>query len=860
MLTKLIAEIDSWINSDSIDREEKKIREILGNISTEINHASILFLNAHIYPTIENKAVARNILDAINQGQFNHLHTILPKVQDLISHSFTQSQKPILINMIHMIEKSYFNQKQIEQLEKITEISNNKNDEDDDDDEKGFPELINKEGMAKHLKSSIYDTKEEKDKTLKVIREVLQNAVDATDPKQHPHLTNRENFNPEISITTKYYSGANYMDIMIEDKGIGMDWETMRKKFFIVFDSGKRNIEGSTGGFGVAKALIQEAPIHGWSIDTNNVHSNRFQKNIYASYDRPKNYPHLTSEIRKESDGGVTLSLFGLPLVDSSKVTEYCEKYATNGRIKIILNKKLITPLFVHNSPDLKSLDNLNNLVNVFDKENLRNNAEGILVKFKDGIEDSINNVNLVSNQFTNVKFFVRNTNKSYGTLYVMVNSQFQFEKEQNFSKIDLICSIETSAKPGSEDYPLDPGRNFVRGKLGATIDQAVAEISDFAKKVGNDELFKQGIDTIQVNSQSSPMSTHVPQSKIKNDELVNSMFNDLDKMMFKPPAKTTAELGQENEPNEPIKTWQDILDAYEKATGKSLDSTQKNMADTLAKDLAKKDKITVKDIKQMVEGLETPAAIMIQRNFVAKEWVNKNVHLTSEILIVWQKSLKIIVEKMTSTTFGKQISDRDFIPGLIFSDECNGVYVPKSPDDGRPYDSISINPITIASSINPKLFTDRLKGKEYQDAFITASIENKNEDNESDSTNGDTPINRVSKLIFHIATHEICHLLYPDHMWNPNKNFHDKITYLEIVCHDCYFEIRDEVKEFMKGLRINSSKLINAIAKHGRKDESKINSLIKYNESSNISYKKEKIKNDTKSLDFSDWFYGWKR
>ena len=845
MLTKLIAEIDIWINSN--DKSEKKIREILGNISNEINETSKLFKNANRNPSIENIALAKNILDTINQGQFNHLHEILPKVQSLISiddYDIGESNKVSLLNMIQMILRSNYNQQQIAQLKKITEIGFDKKDED-------FPEEVNKEGLDEHLKSSIYNTKNESEKTLKVIREILQNAVDATDPKQHPSLTTRANFSPEIIITTSYYD--TYMDIVIEDKGIGMDWDTLSKKFFVTFESGKKTSEGAGGGFGIAKALIQQTPTHGWSIDTNNIHSNRFQKNVYSGTKKNLNYEHPTSEIKKESDG-TTLSLFGLPSVPSYEIKNYCEKYATNGRVKIILDKKLITPLFVHDSPDLKSLDNLNNLINVYDGESAKKTAETILAKYKDKIAESINDVNLVSTKFTKVQFFVRKTDDWSGKLYVMVNGQFQFDERQNFKKIDLICSIQTTARPSSQDYPLDPGRDKVRGKLGETIRATLTTINDFASKTGDDELFKKGIDTINVNSESSPMSTHTAVSQMKSDKLIDSIFQSLDGA-FKDTQNN--EPNQENEP--PKKTAEDIIGAYEKATGKSLDQTQKNLANVIAQDLAKKPTITVKDIKQMVEGLETPAAIMIQKNFVARDWINKNVHLTSEILIIWQKSLKIIVEKMTSTTFGNHLSEKNFIPGLIFSDECNGVYVPSDNEAGRPYPSVSINPISIASSINPKLFSDKLRSKEYEDAFITASLANKNEDNESDS-NGDTPINRVSKLIFHIATHEICHLLYPDYSEYSSDNFHKKITYLEIACHDCYYDIRDEVKELMKGLRTNSTKLINAISKHGRKDESKINSLIKYNESSNISYKKEKIKNDTKSLDFSDWFYGWKR
>ena len=86
-----------------------------------------LFKNANRNPSVENIALAKNILDTINQGQFNHLHEILPRVQSLISiddYDIGESNKVSLINMIQMIEKSNYNQQQIEQLKKTFYMNN----------------------------------------------------------------------------------------------------------------------------------------------------------------------------------------------------------------------------------------------------------------------------------------------------------------------------------------------------------------------------------------------------------------------------------------------------------------------------------------------------------------------------------------------------------------------------------------------------------------------------------------------------------------------------------------------------------------------------------------------------------------
>lgn len=819
MISALVKELSNWNNGQSTIDEKNLIslRKILGDVLKELNEVSSIFKKATRNPSPDNALAAKNILEALKTGQFEELHKLLPQVENKLGNVSSYYSDIVLVikNLIHTIEKSTFNQQQIAQLNQLAVY--------DPRYVPDFPEETNKEGLDQHLKASIYNTQDEADKTLKVIREVLQNAVDATDPKKHPELSNRPNFLPTIKITTSKHD--KLLDLIVEDSGTGMNWDILSKKFFVTFESGKKDDPHSTGGFGIAKTLIQETPAHGWSIDTNDIHSNKFQKNVYFGTKMGEGYVHPTSKIKKQSNGGTTISLFGLPYVSNYTIRDYCEKYATNGRVKIILNNEQITPQFELNTSLVKPLSNINSLIDVYgDSQSTKDIAKNVLGSLKNDIEEKMAEVNDFQTAQTSVQFYVRKIEYT-GNLFVMVNGQFQFEEPKWFNKIQLICDIQTTAKAGTEEYPLDPGRSKIKGKLGEAVEKVCQQIKSFAEKVGNDSLFKQGIESFTVNRDQKPMTSHG--EKEVDDKAVEAIYNSLSS-------------GFEKSPSEIEK---DIINAVEKQTGKIYNDSERKVADAVLKDVlsnkGKDETITQNDIRKIIDGLSTPANILIQKNFVARDWINQNMDLTAEVLILWQKTLKIIVDKLTSTKFGRIISQKEFVPGLIYSDEAHGLFVPADEQKGRPYPSVSVNPITAASAINPALFSEKLITKTGKEAFKVAEQE------AEQSLTADTPTNRLSKLLYHIAVHELTHLMFPE-AWEGNYDqFHNNVTYLEYIAHDCYIQIKDEVKKTMADLRKNSNKLINAIAKHSRnKNENKI-----FREN-------KKLVSTKNNLSFSNWFY----
>ena len=237
-----------------------ELREILGEIMKYVNQASETYKNVNKSPNPSNIQLAKELLHDIHSGVFSRLHQALTPVQQRYEQgrSTGHGESQIFYNLINTLLHSDFTSKQIQTLQLATQ-------NDVPARSTGFRSEVDQKGLDEHLKSSIYNTPNAKSKTLKVVREVLQNAVDATDPKQHPDIIKRSNYQPSIKISTKEY-GTKYMDLIIEDHGIGMDWKTISEKFLVLFQSGKQSSQGAAGGFGIAKALIQNTPEHGLSL------------------------------------------------------------------------------------------------------------------------------------------------------------------------------------------------------------------------------------------------------------------------------------------------------------------------------------------------------------------------------------------------------------------------------------------------------------------------------------------------------------------------------------------------------------------------------------------------------------------
>ena len=823
-----------------------QLRLILGEVMTAVNQASTIFKSASRSPSLENSAAARNILDEVEN--YPKIKQALQRIKPIFSQGAPlggDSAARMILHSIHYLERAGFADEQIQRLREMASL-NPANSSD-------FPDEVNQAGLDNLLRNSIYNTAGGFQKTLKVLREILQNAVDATDPKQHPELASRQGFSPEIHIDTQMFEQKvgnetkYFMDLVVEDKGTGMDWETLSKKFFVTFDSGKSSDKGAAGGFGIAKALIQDAPEHGWSVDTGGIHSSRFNKNVFFGTRRGTPYETPSSEIRKEKDG-TTLSLHGLPFVGDDSIKNLCSVYATNGRVKIFFKGEEQKPKFTMESDEIKSMDDMEALPELMSNDESEKDAvERVFSKFKGDIKEKLEEVGLTSDSKTKYRFYLKKTQFS-GKLYVMVNGQYQFDKEKYIPKIDIICSVETTARPGEDDYPLDPGREYLRGDMSKKIDELVSILNQFSSKVAEDDLFKDGIEMINVNEEAEPMVVSDEDSRTsKEDMMMFALQHVVGDSGFKgseQPERKGPTAGQETTPRpegdnasdterrpdsteeekgEPAGGGGDATgnaetDKIEKVTndlfkiaGPNSVFSREAIKDMVADAVGEKsDRVEQnRKIRAIIEGLSTPAQILIQKNFVARQAVQENSKILGEIMIVWQKAMRLIMQKVASTTKYSFSRGRKFVPGVVFSNEVLGLYMPAKKDTGRLYDSVSINPVTLAAHILPKEFQEKIAdGGTEKEAFELAVDSEK-------SSSADTPINRVSKFIFHLAVHEMCHLIHPDFKDTGSEEFHKNISKMEMICHDVYEEIRKEVKTRMKGLRKSAKKLITIVSQH---------------------------------------------
>lgn len=836
MTSDLLQRLNSWLTANSRQEptilsdgrpylfEDQKnavyeLRTILGEFMKEVNEASRLYKQSMRSPSRETSAAAAKIVDELEN--WDAVVRSLQMIKGILADDsknivrFSQLAKSIS-HAVHYLERARFSQEQVESIRRMATASPESMRGQD------FPDEVNQEGMDRVFRNSIYNIQSGSQKTLKVIREVLQNAVDATDPNQKPQLKLREGWSPEIHISTSLFraSDGNYlMDVIVEDKGTGMDWDILSKKFFVTFESGKAGDKGAAGGFGIAKALIQDAPEHGWAIDTNGIHSGRFHKNVFLGTRRTERYEAPSTEIKKSGDG-TTVTLHGLPQASSESIAELCRVYATNGRVKIFLNDKEQEPKFLLESEGVKQLgSDMDEVARVAsDDEGELDVAKRILNKSKDAIREKMEEIGLVAGGKNRYKFYLHRTSGS-GKLYVLVNGQFQFDEEKYMPRLDIIVSVETSSRPGDDDYPLDPGREYLRGNTKNLVNELANLIKNFAEEMSRDELFKDGIESLVVNEDEKPMTIEDEESTTEKKDAAMRILQSVTGGAFKEKEeeeeRPSAAPQQESEPEvRPAPNADE--DKIEKAT-KGLIDTFGGSRSPFSEDTIRrmvKDAVGSSDdrveqqnkIKSIVEGLSTPGHILVQRNFVGKKAVTEDPKLTGEMLIVWQRAVKIIINKMTSVIEAHSTArSRPFVPGLIYSNEALGLFMPAK--QGRAFDSICVNPITMAAYILPGEFRQKLEDEKDKDAFELLD----HMDNSKGSS--DTPTTRLAKFIFHVAVHEVCHFLYPDG-YSP-ENFHRFITKIELVCHDEYEQIKREVKLHMSGLRKCAKKLIGVISRN---------------------------------------------
>jgi len=764
------------------------LRPILGQITTRLNEISLIFKQGVRGYNPEMSQEAAMALDDIQN--IDRIHQESQVALNSISQD-PSPQSQMLQNMLYSILQMNFNESQKSDLMQMsggTYPSPN------------MIEEVNtgnlQEFLERALERAIYSVSDPSERTLKVIREVLQNAGDAAlaVKRMNPEYV------PSVEVYTQSYiewaddaSGEGYMDLMVRDNGIGMDWATLSQKFYIYFMSGKDAAE-STGGFGIAKAIIQETPDHGWSIDTNGIHSSRFGKNVYMS-----GQPYEPQQSQRPDSTGTSLTLFKIPNAGEYEIIDLCKKFASE-ELKIFMNGNEVEPLFKLSDLTPVSSDG-SSIVGAVANTDVEQQIASDVIRLNSDITDKLGDLQYPN---TVINFYVKPTKYS-GNVHVTLNGQHQFKGDW-IQNADIIVSIRTTSRPGTDEYPMDPGRDNLRGNYKEDVKEVVGSLKELLKKISDSELFKEGLDLVVYNKDMQPLKSHQdyetddPNEAARKQVLKNIIETQMQGNMV---PSIFPEEEKEEEDAESI-----IRQVQQNAKTQNIDISRKQSAMLNAAALALQrekapNRKVYKEIERIIDGLSSPLVVSIQRNFVSREIAHEDPTLTANLSLLWLSTVKRVVDHCDYML--PSYDQKAYSPGFIYSDKAIALFQPAKND--IPYNVISINPVVVASVTHPSAFEKYLSGHRDSGAFKEAYDQSKS-----------TPIKRVAQLLFHSAVHEVTHLFFPDH-YGGHENFHNNATRLEQACHDIYDDVRNDVKRYMPGLKDEGMKLIRA-TRDGQKDQ----------------------------------------
>ena len=662
---------------------------------------------------------------------------------------------------------------------------------------------VNLENMSKFLNSAVYSISNNTDKTLKIIREVLQNACDAVNKKNK--------IGGIVKIYTSETSNES-MDLIVEDNGTGMDWQTLSEKFFRYFESGKADDPEATGGFGIAKALIQETPKEGWSLETNDIHSSKYNKNMYFADE--ENYQH--PKLEGNSIGGLRLTLYDIPRVDNYSIQNLSSKYASSSTLKIFLNDEEIIPLFTIET--LKKMDGdsaastIANSIgeNAQEKTMIQTGLESLL-------KDKMGSLNFSSNGFnTSIDFYLNKIKENeyrWGNFFIFLNGQYQFElfKNNTIQRFDVICSVKTNSRPGSDEYPVDPGRENSKEPYKSRVLEISSNLKEAITKIFEDELFKEGLDIELYNQDKGGINFDNDLSDSKMSRLEDALMsvetnkNTVVNVPFSSPsmppqAPQAPQTPQETKQN----AVQKIIDRVKEIEGKELDQSQKNIIDNaVSKIISEKENTDIRQLaKEIIEGFEAQYALIIQKKYISKDSLENKKHLTANLTVVWNNVLKIIGERVMKSGLKRSLKNKKIVSGVIYSKDCLALSIP--PRKNRDSYLTLINPINSAAIIETEM---------YQNQILESDVKNAH-----DWMKDETPTNKFTNFIFHLATHEITHAMFPS-AYGDLEGWHTNITTVEILCQSEYEKVREIVKENMQSLRKDMKQLITVIKKERAKN-----------------------------------------
>lgn len=795
----------SRMAEDSFDLNE--LRTILSQISEDLSQAASIYKFSKSTVNEEMISKARELNGIIARTHL--LENELQKTYALIEGSNTRkpnSSNEIILNLIHTVMNMRFSD---EQMQRFNALANGELTATSGDSEYNMNELGN------FMANTLYSHNDDTMATITAIREALQNAVDAVNSRRRAD----EGHNPVVEIKTyEYYNGSDrMMDVVITDNGIGMNLDVLHTSFYQVLNSGKKDQKGATGGFGLAKQKIFSAGRDGWSMDTNGLHSSNFHRSVYYGGDEraQKATGPVKSRIRQE---GSSLAMYGVPYVPSYQISALCRKFG-NRSMTITVNGEVQEPLFDLN--DLTSFDSgLDSIVQEVADEDSRDLMLSTIERNKDdkaNLEKGVGGIYIDhDNGFVKVDFYIKKAPWT-GNLVCLLNGQYQFEKDIYVPGSHLIANVTTNIRPNTPNYPVAPSRDNFEGNLEGKVNGVVEGVRQALRNISKDDLMKEGLDIIRFNDDQEAIDMFSPEQAAEKGRDFGDRVLQLEQMM-----NVGIGFGTSKEQREQnmLNTAQQIIGGI--TNSNELTPEQKQIGNSAMfaaiQDMGKygsKDDFK-REVEKIMKDIFSPVDLVIQKGYMSRDVVVGRPELTSDLALLWKEVLEIAVD-YSRIAFRRvdpyAFSDKGaFVPGIMFSKEALGLYLPPRPQKGKNYATIAINamsivPLVCKTDVEKKLIPLLLEGHDLKEEERTRILNDM-----AIGSNDETPITNVTNYMRHLAAHEVTHYLFPDY-GDQFDQYHNYQTDLELIMDAALPEIRSKVKAHMPNLRKSLKQLVTAVS-----------------------------------------------
>jgi hypothetical protein len=219
-------------------------------------------------------------------------------------------------------------------------------------------------------------------------------------------------------------SGAENWRLSFVDNGVGMDLDDIQSKFLVLGGTGKGNDAGAVGGFGVAKAVILGCSSTGkWNLHSRD---NQLSSDILGR-------ESSESELKTSRRQGTELKLDDVKFEYSTRDT--IQEYLGTSNVPGI-------ELSINGNPVSYALEG----------------------KRKTTVKNT-KSLNWGTGNSCEVKSYKRPGLSDRGRCIIRVNGLTQWIDPLYDVNKDIVFDLTVSARPGTEDYPFNKGRDGFRGE-----------------------------------------------------------------------------------------------------------------------------------------------------------------------------------------------------------------------------------------------------------------------------------------------------------------------------------------------------------------------------------------------------------